>query len=176
SYGGGVALCATEKAPQRIRALLLIGSLGPERPEGGLRSLEQLLPLLEPLQRWAAASGFLARPGIRQMGRLLFSGEAPDWWGEHTLSMLALPGVVHTWTMETSHRDVSVLHPEAVTVPVHLLHGTADRLSPYPIAEDLQRRLPISVLVRVEGGSHMLPNTHSTLVVERVRELASDAG
>jgi pimeloyl-ACP methyl ester carboxylesterase len=169
SYGGGVALRAAEEAPKRVRAVLLLGSLGPARPANP--SADRVLIATEPIQRWGIASGFLARPGMRQMGRLAFSGEAPDWWPGHTLSMLALPGAVHTWVMETKYLDVTVLHPEAVTAPVFVLHGSEDRMVPPAVGADLQRRLPRSVLTEVAGGSHMLPNTHPDLVREKLEEL-----
>ncbi len=121
SYGGGVALRAAEEGPGRVRAILLLGSIGPDDPARGLESAERVLVMTEPLQRWGIATGVLARPGIRRTGQRAFSGPPPPWWTDHTLAMLALPGAVHTWMMETAHMDRSVLHAEGGS---HMLPNT----------------------------------------------------
>ncbi len=165
SYGGGVVLRAAEKSAGRPRAVMLVGSIGPvSRAE----EADRVLVATESLQRWGLRSGFLARPGMGQMGRLAFSGSPPDWWASHMIATLALPGAVHSWAMETKYLDASALHPEAVTVPAVVVHGTADNLVPLAVGEDLAARIPKADLVEVADGSHMLPITHAELLVERL--------
>jgi pimeloyl-ACP methyl ester carboxylesterase len=174
SYGGGVALRAAEDAPSRVGGLVLLGSIGPASHLGGSHAVAQVLQWP---RRWAVASGFPARIGVALFGPFAFGGTPPDGWREHALAALGAPGAVRTWTMEAAGADASVLHPERVAVPVTILHGTEDQLSPYTHAVDLHRRLQASQLVEVLGGSHMLPNTHAPLVVEHVHRLAArDSG
>jgi len=168
SYGGGVALRAAADDPGRVAALLLVGSMGPSTDMGGLPAVGRVV---EPLRRWGIASGFPARLGIRLFGRTFFSGAFPESWTDHALAVVASPGALHTWTVEAVHTDPGAIRPERVRVPVTIVHGSLDRIAPLATADDLHRRLRTSELVTVAGGSHMLPNTHAALIVEKVREL-----
>jgi non-heme chloroperoxidase len=52
-----------------------------------------------------------------------------------------------------------------IDVPLLIIHGTADRILPYNLtAAKLQKAVPKSRLVTVEGGSHALPWTHADLI------------
>lgn len=45
----------------------------------------------------------------------------------------------------------------SLQVPVLLLHGTADVMTPYYLAQRMAERIPDATLVSVEGGAHTLP-------------------
>jgi pimeloyl-ACP methyl ester carboxylesterase len=166
SYGGGVALQAARIAPERIRGVVLVASIGPSTPPAA-----RIPEAVQWPRRWAVRSGFPARAAIRVFGRTAFSGSPPDWWAEHTLSVLAAPHAVHAWTREARAMNPGRLDPERVTVPVKVLQGTADRVLPLAGARDLHRRMSDSELVEVTGGSHMLPNTHAEAIVAAVRAI-----
>jgi pimeloyl-ACP methyl ester carboxylesterase len=72
--------------------------------------------------------------------------------------------------------DPSLPRPEALAVPVLVLHGTADRNTPYAIAEDLSRSIPGAALVTVAEGSHMLPATHPDELAEAIHGFVSRGG
>ena len=169
SYGGGIAQIVARQVPDRIVALVLVSSAGPLHERRGWDFLERLLFATEDLTRWSIAAGW-GRSTIERMGETTFSGRMPEWWPEHTLAMLALPGAVHTWITEIKLREVGTLVGPDLEMPSLILHGTADGMSDYATAEDLHRRLSRSTLVAVEGGSHMLPNTHADLLVDRMGE------
>ncbi|HVE76032.1 MAG TPA: alpha/beta hydrolase [Actinomycetota bacterium] len=46
---------------------------------------------------------------------------------------------------------------EHIDVPVLILHGTADVMSPFSLAEEMKRRIPGAELVALENGGHTLP-------------------
>lgn len=45
----------------------------------------------------------------------------------------------------------------AIRVPVLILHGTNDVMTPFPLALEMKERIPDCELVAVEGGAHTLP-------------------
>jgi non-heme chloroperoxidase len=170
SYGGGVALRAAAESPSAIGAIGLIGSIGPTTTMGSPR----VKRVLEPVRRWALASGLPARAVIRLLGPIFFSGGAvPAWWPSHALAVIAAPGALHTWHMEETYSDASRLVPERIGVPTVIIHGTADNNVAPATAGELHGRIRGSRLLQVEGGSHMLPNTHAELVVQALKELVT---
>ena len=173
SYGGGVAQVAARLAPERVAGLLLVASVGVrwDHEEGETDWGERILQITEPVQRWGLEAGFAAGPGLRRTGEIFFSGPAPPWWQHHMHATLVLPGAVHTWVEEGRQMRRDQLQPEHITVRTTILRGSADSTGGFEVAEDLQRRIPNAKLVRVEAGSHMLPNTHAELVVEEVAAL-----
>lgn len=46
---------------------------------------------------------------------------------------------------------------EKIDVPVLILHGSSDVMSPFRLAQEMAERIPGAELVRVEGGAHTLP-------------------
>jgi pimeloyl-ACP methyl ester carboxylesterase len=172
SYGSEIAQRAALDAGERIGGLVLVGT--PDERDAGKKQpgpIERLMSS-ELVTRWSCASGIGARSAIRQMGAEAFNGAMPDWFPEHGLQTMAMPGVVHTFKMETELRARGVLTPQDLRLPVLILHGTGDRLCPYSIALDLHARISGSRLASVPGGSHMLPNTHADWIVEQVRTFA----
>jgi pimeloyl-ACP methyl ester carboxylesterase len=148
--------------------MVLVASLGALRRGGSWSVMEQLLYLSEPLQSWAIASG-RARSAIARMGETSFNGEPPEWWREQTHALLAFRGASHSWIMELKYRDAETLDGVDLHVPTSIVHGASDQLSALAVGEDLNRRIAGSKLTIVEGGSHMLPNTHPELIVEQIR-------
>lgn len=58
----------------------------------------------------------------------------------------------------------------SITLPVLILHGTADEIIPFAHGERLSRRFPHATLVRVEGGGHNdLWSTHEPQTLDAMR-------
>ena len=111
---------------------------------------------------------------IHQSTIVAFSNEKkiPAQWSQYTQAMLALPGTHRAVAGEWSTTlEPGVIEPERISITTLVVHGTADNLVPYPVGEDLHRRLPNSAMESVIGGSHMLPVTHSQLLAERIDQL-----
>jgi pimeloyl-ACP methyl ester carboxylesterase len=58
---------------------------------------------------------------------------------------------------------------DKIKVPVLILHGTHDVMTPMSLAEEMHRRIRGSELVAVEGGAHTLPAEDHDLIYREVR-------
>jgi pimeloyl-ACP methyl ester carboxylesterase len=171
SYGGGVAIEAAGHSP-RVTGIALLGSIGP-----ALSRPMQLPSVVEWPRRWAVASGLPARAGILVLSRLAFNAAPPEGFTSHALSVIGASGVVHTFSEETLRMDPASLDVAPLArLAVTVVHGTADRLSPFRAAEDLKQRVPSARLVAVPEGSHMLPNTHPALIRDELVDLVRRTG
>jgi pimeloyl-ACP methyl ester carboxylesterase len=171
SYGGGVSLSAAAQAPSQVAALLLVGSDGPATPPFG--RFGTFFLLTEPIRRWGVASGIPVRLGIASMGRLAFRQAVPAWWPAHALSVVAPPKAQRTWTREVRDFDPASIPADRISLPVTVVHGTADAFVLPEVATALHRQIPGSVLVLIDGGGHMLPNTHTERMVAETTALAA---
>lgn len=171
SYGGGVAI-ETASHSSRVTGVALLGSIGPATPQP-----TRVPRVVEWPRRWAVEAGLPARAGILMFARLAFNSSPPDGWPSHALSVIGAPGVVHTFSEEARRMDPASLRLAPLAgMPVSIIHGTADRLSPVSTAEDLKRRLPAARLVTPPDASHMLPDTHPSLLRAELVDLASRTG
>lgn len=57
---------------------------------------------------------------------------------------------------------------EQVDVPVLILHGTKDAMTPFALAEEMARRIPGAKLVGIEGGAHTLPAESPDLIAAEI--------
>ena len=57
---------------------------------------------------------------------------------------------------------------EKLTVPVLLIHGTADASVPYAQSVALADRLPNATLETIEGADHMMPFTHAEEMAQKI--------
>ena len=171
SYGGAVAQYAAIQRPSDIGGLLLVGTDGP----GNLpsRTFARLFAWTLPLRVWGIRAGFPARLGVRRMARQAFQGDAPPWWPERALAVLSPEGVARTWTEEVAGFDPTGIDAARISVPVTLVHGTEDTFVSPAVSTSLHREIAASVLVTIKGGGHMLPITHTDVVVEELARLAS---
>lgn len=58
---------------------------------------------------------------------------------------------------------------EKIDVPVLILHGTHDVMTPLALAEEMGRKIPAAELVAVEGGAHTLPAEDPVLIASEMR-------
>lgn len=58
---------------------------------------------------------------------------------------------------------------DRIKIPVLIIHGTLDVMTPMSLAEEMHRRIPGSELVAVEGGAHTLPAEDHDLIYREVR-------
>ena len=172
SYGGAVVQTLAADAPERVSQLVLVAAVGPAQPENGDDPLSLVLasPFGNAILAWVSSVPPLARRMTRENVAQAFSGDqaVPPKWTEYTQAMLALPGTLNSFVLEAQRGVASSLRPQALHVPTLILEGTADRLVPPAVAEDLHRRLAGSELVTIPNASHMLPVTHADLLAERI--------
>jgi pimeloyl-ACP methyl ester carboxylesterase len=162
SLGGYVAIemLATPRRPLAAAALLSTSSL-PEGPEG-LTARERSLRAL--------ASDFAKTvDGIVSWG----TDHAPPELAARLRQMMLEVGA------ETAIRQTRAImargdHRNALArldLPVLVLCGTADRITPMARSEELAALVPRARLVRVDGAGHMLPCEQPAAVAQALRDL-----
>jgi 2-hydroxymuconate-semialdehyde hydrolase len=166
SYGGGTAIRAALRDPSRIGRLVLVGSSGPDEPEP-----PAIFALLfsAPVMAWLRSVPPVSRGLQRAMSIQAFSEQPqPDWWLPQLRANLAAPHTSRTMREEGARFTTDGLDPAPIERPILVIHGDDDRLVPLAVAEGLHRSAQNSELLVIEGGSHMLPITHSDLLADRI--------
>ncbi|AYF73353.1 alpha/beta hydrolase [Nocardia yunnanensis] len=169
SYGGGVALAVAGLAPERVRGLVLVASIGP----GCLNSWDGLLaaPVAGAalaVTAWSVLP-WLARKG---MGHNPFGAEVAT-----ALNMLA--GVHHrhgpVWrSFLTEQREL--LHTlerwtaglAEIRTPALILADPADKVVPFATSRALSEQLPCARIELINGGGHHLPRQLPDAVAARI--------
>ncbi len=162
SYGGGVALTVAGLAPHRVRALVLLASVGP----GCLNGWDRLLaaPMAGPVCAVTAwrltpwfARGWLA--GVaRVSGRPTDPDQHVNWhiWGNSGSEHVPL---WRTFLAEQRAlvREADGLAALPVRAPTLLLADPHDAMVPVATAHGLAQALPDACLRLIEGPGHHLP-------------------
>ncbi|HOZ33849.1 MAG TPA: alpha/beta hydrolase [Tabrizicola sp.] len=177
SYGGAVALAwALEGGP---RALVLVGS--PSMPWPGDLDFWYRVTS-NPVGRALAvpvASAFVPESYVRSATRAVFAPDpVPPGYEAHLGSALTLRRA----TLATNTAQVNALRAELVTMepryptltlPVELIHGTADTIVPLHIHSDpLSQRLPDATLTVIDGAGHMPHHAHAEQVIAAIDRAA----
>jgi pimeloyl-ACP methyl ester carboxylesterase len=182
SYGGGVALAIAEAAPQRIRGVVLLASVGPDCLNLGdqLLAARYLGPVLAlwawTLTPWAAR---LWRTVLRRRaGRDLRPDEAIalDIWGNsrHRYGSMRRTFLIEQRALFGELDAVLLAVPE-VHVPVLLLADPHDSIIPFATAQALEKLLPDARLAPIDGGHH-LPRRRPEMVALAIRQMLGDIG
>ncbi|MEV6236008.1 alpha/beta fold hydrolase [Lentzea sp. NPDC051838] len=151
SQGGFVALRMALLAPERVTALVLLGTSGETEDEQISAAYQQLAEV------WIAQG---PETVIEAVAKICLGDYDPSEWTPKwsaveperlRLIMNALVG-----------REGILDRAQEITVPALVLHGTADLAYPVAKAEALVEALPkAEPLVTVEGGAHFLSLTHA---------------
>ncbi len=177
SYGGAVALAwALEGGP---RALVLVGS--PSLPWPGklnpwyrLTSSAVGREVAIPL-----ASAFVPDGYVRQAIDEVFAPNPvppgyDDWLGTPlTLRRASLKA--NTIQINALRAELVTLEPRypTLTLPVELIHGTADTIVPLHIhSEPLSQILPNVTLTVIDGAGHMPHHSHADIVIAAIDRAA----
>ena len=184
SLGGGVALELALRHPQRVAALVLVGSVG---VAGALSGFDRLLTV--PM----VGDGIL-RAGVAATRRALIA--ATRYSERHPGTRLAPKSVVvptvragigdgsrplvgrgrqsflveqRALVAETPGLERALFR---IAVPTAVVNGASDRIVPSSAARSLAERIPGAELVVVAGG-HLLPFDHPDLVAQVVRRYSA---
>lgn len=156
SYGGGVALQVAASRPERVEALVLLASVGPDC----LNVVDRLLaaPFAGALASRIAWQ--LTPPFARAVLRLLARNRHPNWqvWGHARWDNGPL------WRTFLAEQKALVREaPEferlaaSIRAPVLVVTDPRDPLVPFKTAERLIRVLPDARLHLIKGAGHHLP-------------------
>ena len=163
SMGGWIALDFASQSPDRVRRLVLLDSAGMNFTptfDLGLLSphtmadMERLERLLTPHP--VRAPELIMRDFLRQL-------RAEDWVIQRTVA-----------NMKTG-REFMDGKLGKVTMPVLLVWGKQDVLTPLLVAEAMRREMPQSVLAVLDGCGHIAPlECHDRVLREMQRFLSAD--
>jgi pimeloyl-ACP methyl ester carboxylesterase len=172
SYGGGVVLRAGLRGSQRIGRLVLLASVGREMGEIPELGLVQRMINSRPVLAWLSMIPPLSRAVAKFASAEVFSDQTmPEWWVPQLRANLARPGTVDAWLGERDGLTLDGLDPGPLDLPVLVIHGDDDQSVSPEVGNDLyERALPDASILRVAGGSHMLPITHADLLARRLLE------
>ena len=175
SWGGGVALRAASLAPDRVQAVVLLASVGPDC----LTSLDWLLaaPGIGEIGsllafRWTP---WIARVRLTLLrhrhGRPLYAGESAGWqvWGHPRESGWPLWRTFLT-EQRALLRELHELEAAAasIQVPVLLIADPADSVVPVRTSHRLAELLPDSRLLLVTGAGHHLPRRAPRAIADAI--------
>lgn len=159
SMGAAIALYYSALYPEQVARLVLVDVAGVLHPVALSKSLAR---------GWVTGStsgssglgGWVERMTGRVMEKLSPAVETVgEGWLEDDTTVRAARGLVAT--------DFSSLFAR-VTVPTLLLWGADDTIAPLRTAQVLQRRLPSSTLVVIEGGGHMVMQEQAEVFNQRL--------
>lgn len=163
SMGGWIALDFAVQAPERVHRLVLLDSAGIKfTPTFDLRlfsphtmaDIQELEKLLTPHSGRIPA--FLLRDFLRQL-------RAEDWVIERTVTNM-LTG-----------RELMDGKLASVTMPVLIVWGKQDTVTPLSIGEEMHHQMPQSVLVVLDGCGHVAPlECHDRVRAEMQRFLSAN--
>ncbi|MCF1709786.1 alpha/beta hydrolase [Tabrizicola sp. J26] len=182
SYGGAVAMAWALDEPEGVDAVVLLGGATMPWPGGlgiwyALTSSWLGRALVVPL-----VTAFAPHNRIDEAMRVVFEPDpVPQGYGRHFAAGLTLRRKV----LAENARQVNELRPHVVdmsaryhgmTLPVEIVHGTADTIVPAEIhARPLARILPDAVLTLIEGVGHMPHHAAPEDVVAAIHRAAERA-
>jgi pimeloyl-ACP methyl ester carboxylesterase len=183
SYGGAVAMAWALEAPQETAAVVLLGGATMPWP-GGLGLWYALTAsrfgraMIVPL-----VTAFAPRSKIDDAMRVVFEPDPmPAEYDRHFAAGLTMRRRV----LAENARQVNGLRPHVVdmaarygdlSLPVEIMHGTADTIVPADIhAQPLAQLLPDAVLTLLPGIGHMPHHAAPEAVVAAIRRAAERAG
>ncbi len=162
SMGGWIALQFTSQSPDRVRRLVLLDSAGLKfTPSFNLsllaprtmNDMHELEKLLTP--RPGRVPAFILRDFLRQK-------LSEDWMIERTAANMI------------TGREVMDGKLANVTMPVLIVWGRQDILTPLAVGEALHREIPQSALIVLDGCGHLAPiECHDRVLQEMQRFLAA---
>lgn len=177
SYGGAVALAwALDGGP---RALVLVGS--PSMPWPGKLDPWYRLTNTWPGRRLAIplVAAFVPDSYVRKVTSSVFAPDpVPEGYQDHLGSALTL----RRETLLANTSQINALRAELVTMeprypslslPVELIHGTADTIVPLDIhSGPLSQLLPDATITVIPGAGHMPHHSHPSMVIAAIDRAA----
>jgi pimeloyl-ACP methyl ester carboxylesterase len=179
SYGGGVAMALATSAPERVRALVLVSSIGP----GCLNHWDTLLaaPIAgEFCSIWAwYLTPWFARARLARIARLrdrpLTDDEFVNWdvWAgaTHEHGQMWRTFLTEQRALVRGLHDLVATIP-AIAVPTLVMADRGDTLIPVETAYALSELLPHAELRIFGRGGHHLPRREAAAVAEAIATFA----
>lgn len=178
SYGGIVALAWAQQAPDRTAGVVSVAGVAMPWP-GGLDNWYHITG--SALGRALAVPVIAAFASPAQVAASVAATFAPDPVPPGYLDHIGAALTLRRASLRANGRQVLNLRPfvvemaaryPALDVPIHAVHGTADRTVYHTIhAEPLSRTAPRVTVTLIDGAGHMPHHSHPQVVVDAVRAL-----
>lgn len=183
SYGGAVALAWALDAPLRPRALVLVSS--PSLPWPG--KLDPWYRLTDTwFGQWIVIPLAAAFVPDSYLDRAVTDIFAPDPAPADYLTYVGAGLSIRRQTLRTNSDQVNALRSQIVaqslrypglTLPVELIHGTADTIVPLAIhSQPLSTILPNVHLTVLQGRGHMPHHAQQQIIPDAINRAAARAG
>lgn len=184
SYGGAVALAWGLEFPEETAALVALSAVSNPWP-GGLSPIYRVnssrfggrvvVPLI---------SAFAPASRVDDVVEVIFAPDAvPPNYANHLGAPLSLrrtslrANAQQIWTLRPHIVEMSAQYADTLTMPVEILHGTADEIVPAHIHADvLATQLPQAVYTPLEGIGHMPQHVVPDAVLDGIDRAARRAG
>ncbi len=153
SMGGRISQDLYFRYPDRVAALVLCDTFPGTTPTLPPKEREKFINL----RKGPLVAGKTLREMAEPLARtLLSSNAAPEHFQRLVESVEVLHQDSYIKTLEASMRYDRAADISAISVPVQLIYGAEDRLTPPGIGEDMQRRIPSAQLTVIQGAGHLV--------------------
>ncbi|MDQ0775546.1 pimeloyl-ACP methyl ester carboxylesterase [Streptomyces aurantiacus] len=156
SFGGAVAQHAALRHPERVASLILVATT-PSFAMGS-EAVDELLEMSHG-DRLGAVADFFFTPE----GRAATLPARPQ-----TLTVRDPEQRARRHAVARQHEVLDRLGE--IAAPTLIVHGTADRLAPYPAAVLMEERIPNAELRVIDGGRHAIAVEFADTIARCVRE------
>lgn len=169
SMGGYVALKMLADAPRPVQALGLVASSArPDTPEGSALRERAIAAIERDFERYLfSLLGFMLSEA---------SHADPAFVAEVRADMRAVGAEAAVRQQRAAatrgdHRD----HLARLHLPIELLCGSADKVTPLHLSQEIAGRAPRAALATVEGAGHLLPFEHPHAVASLLQRVVAHA-
>jgi pimeloyl-ACP methyl ester carboxylesterase len=182
SWGGGVALAAAVRHPDRVRGLVLVSSVGPGEHHGWSDRL-LATPILGEVLAAVTIGGMglvVGRPRVQTLAAQRLAGRPQQ--AVTALTRLTKGGGRVWRSFVTEQRallsELPGLTEEvgAIRAPTVIVHGRKDRFVPVSVARQLAAAIPHASLREVPRVGHLLPQDRPEIIARAIAEVATGPG
>lgn len=169
SMGGYVALKMLADAPRPVQALGLVASSArPDSPEGSALRERAIAAIERDFERYLfSLLGFMLSEASQDD-----AGFVAEVRGDmRAVGAEAAVRQQRAAATRGDHRD----HLPGLQLPIELLCGSADKVTPLHLSQEIAERAPRAVLSSVDGAGHLLPFEHPHAVATLLQRVVAHA-
>ncbi|MBT3333328.1 MAG: alpha/beta fold hydrolase [Rhodospirillaceae bacterium] len=152
SMGGRITQDLYFRYPERVLTMVLCDPFPGTTPTLPPKEREEFINLRKGPLIAGKSLGEMAEPLAKT---LLSTNPAPEHFQRLVDSIKALHQDSYIKTLEASMRYDHAVDISTISVPVQLIYGAEDRLTPPAIGEQMQRDIPDAQLAIIEGAGHL---------------------
>jgi 3-oxoadipate enol-lactonase len=153
SMGGRISQDLYFRYPDRVAAMVLCDTFPGTTPTLPPKEREEFINLRK--------GPLIAGKSLREMAEplaksLVSANAAPEHFQRLVESVEALHQDSYIKTLEATMRYDRSVDISTIAVPVQLIYGAEDRLTPPSIGKDMQRQIPGAELAVIKGAGHLV--------------------